>query len=762
MSFKKLFPSERARHAGIAIGLALVVSFIALFKPLDIAIWAMQSKLIDRDASGEIVLVEVGEPQSNDHGQFNQSLALAIKDLRERGAERIYVNVPLVRSSATIADRQLRDLLISQQDHVFVADPGAEATQPEFLAIASDPYFTGEITTLDNRYYADFLQFVWGFPKAGKDGRETLSFALAGNQKRREQVAIDGSINTHTIERVGIKELIIYPDKVAAEGKVFLLGASPLEAEVRLAKNGYATASVAHILAAETLIRGSGQTIPPWVMTLLSGIALLGGIWLASGARRRRIFYGLWIGSFFVLVIVAGISGIQASFAYSVVLFAIYGVLRGVSGYQQRHIYVDPITKSPNFSALRRDLVFSGPGSSVGIVVVKILRLDAIFAELNLRQKRLYLQQISKRLALTDHSAKIYFDDGKYFAFIMNDMGSAENRAHLAGLRAIASQPISVEGSSIDVAITVGADFSAHASPEHRLSSAISAADQAREAFRPVFVVSDLEASSVDWDHSLTARLAEALAQDRIKIKLQPQLDLQTGKFVGAEALARWHDKDGREIPPASFISQCEQMGRLDDLTKRVLERSMAASNRLCDAGHDIEISVNVSAVQFVDDRIVQMVENRIGKYSIDPKRLKLEITETARIEDFRTAHKIMDRLRDQGICFSLDDFGVGSANLEALRRLPFQELKIDRMFVSDLNQSQPARSIVEGVLGICDGMGITSVAEGIEDLETLQILTQMGCHYGQGFFIAKPQWISEFLTTLDIPKGKMFRHANG
>jgi EAL domain-containing protein (putative c-di-GMP-specific phosphodiesterase class I) len=344
---------------------------------------------------------------------------------------------------------------------------------------------------------------------------------------------------------------------------------------------------------------------------------------------------------------------------------------------------------------------------------------------------------------------------------VMNDMGAGENHAHLAGLRAIASQPVSVGQSSIDVSITIGADFSGEGSAEHRLSAAISAADQARETFRPVFIISAAETLDDEWDHSLTARLNEALAQDRIKIKLQPQIDLASGAFVGAEALARWHTEEGREIPPNRFISQCEQMGRLDDLTKRVLERSMDASNRLREAGHDLAISVNVSAVQFVDERIAEMVEARIRKFGIDPAKLRLEITETARIEDFRTAERIMERLRAQGIGFSLDDFGVGSANLEALYRLPFQEVKVDRMFVKELATSQAARAIVQGVLNVCDGMGVASVAEGIEDMETQRLLAEMGCTIGQGYFIGKPQWFAQLLTTLDIPEGRLLRHSH-
>ncbi|GMM93985.1 EAL domain-containing protein [Qipengyuania sp. MTN3-11] len=760
--FFRLIQSERARHATIAIVLALFASAIALMKPLDIAIWALQSKIVEREASGDIVLVEMDRVRDDDTGQFNRSLSDAIERLLAQDVGRIFVNLPLNRSSSAASDQRLRALLRSNPDRITVAHPGVSDERPTAAAGGSDPFFTDRLKTLDSSYELDFLGYVWEFPRYGDDRRKTLSFGLASRDTRLDKVAIDTSIEAKSIPRLSREELSTELATMDAENRTFVIGTKFLSDEVRIGKNGYDTTSVAHILAAETLDRGGGLIISGWILVLLNGVALLAALRFARRRRHRRAFYFAWTFAFCAAIVLFAIFGLRGYFADTTLIFAIYGGMRGIANYRTRHMFVDPVTKAPNFLALRRDLEADSSHATAGIVAVKILRLDAIFAGLSLREKRLYLQHIAKRLGLTDQTAKIYFDDGKYFAFLTKNVGTTENQAHLAGLRAIASQPVSVEGRSLDVAITIGADFSFEASIEHRLSSAISAADQAREAFRPVFIISSSANPGDDWDHSLTARLAEALAQDRIKIKLQPQVALGNGEIVGAEALARWQDTDGREIPPSSFISQCEQMGRLDDLTKRIMDRSMDTSRLLQNRGHDLSISVNVSAVQFVDDRIARIVEDGIERHGIDPSRLKLEITETARIEDFRIAEQIMDRLRNRNIRFSLDDFGVGSANLEVLHRLPFEEVKIDRMFVKDLARSKMARSIAEGVLGICEGIGVNSVAEGIEDVETYRLLRELGCKVGQGYFIAKPQWISHFVATLDIPKGKMFQHSYG
>lgn len=758
----RLFTAERLRQAYVATALAIFAGLIALLKPIDIAVWALQSKTVDRSASGEIVLVDFGTTKPIENSKLNESLARNIADLRARGAGRIFINVPLKQSDDRAADRRLRSVLQGNQQHVFLGNPGNMKNTQLYSAMLSDPYFTDGIKTFDNSYDRDFLEFIWSFPRTGSDGRTTLAFALAGGASRFDRVALDKSIDSRTIPRVSYFDLDASLNEIGVENKTFVVGDSPGEGDVRLAKNGYQAATVAHILVAETINRGSGRILPFWAMPILTAAMLLAGLLRFESLRSRRGFYAACVGLHVGLVGLAGLLAVQASFSYAFMLLAIYGAFRAVSNYRNTHIYVDPITLSPNFSALTRDLDAKVAQRGIGIVVVKVLRLDALFSQLTLRQKRHYLQQISKRLTLADQSAKIYFDNGKYFALVMSDMGSHVNEEHLSGLRAIVSQAVTVGDSSLDVAITVGADFTGEGSIEHRLSSAISAADQARETFRPVFVVGGPEAGNEEWDHSLSARLSEALAQDRIKMKLQPQIDLQTGRVVGAEALARWQDEDGREIPPASFISQCEMMGRLDDLTKRILERGMAAAITLREAGQDLSVSVNVSAVQLVDERIADIVEAAIWRTGIDPSQLKLEITETARIEDFEIAKKVMDRLLGQGISFSLDDFGVGSANLEVFLKLPFQEVKIDRLFIKDLTASRTARSIVEGVLNTSSALGISSVAEGIEDGETQRLLTEMGCTYGQGFYIAKPQWVSQLVGTLAIPDSQMFRRIQG
>lgn len=162
-----------------------------------------------------------------------------------------------------------------------------------------------------------------------------------------------------------------------------------------------------------------------------------------------------------------------------------------------------------------------------------------------------------------------------------------------------------------------------------------------------------------------------------------------------------------------------------------------------------------MSAIQFVDSRIAELIEKNLVLHSVDPTRLTIEVTETARIEDFSAARGVFEQIKQLGVSFSMDDFGVASANLEALFELPFDEIKIDQIFVRDVHCSETAHAIVANVIRLARDAGLTSVAEGIEDRETYALLREMGCDLGQGYYIARPMPLSQFEEMLILQRDR-------
>lgn len=756
---RKLFASERLRHAAIAIGLAVLVGVTTILWPLDMGIWSVQSKLFDRTASRDIVFVEVGKvPASNASTVDNQQLLMALRHLDASGVERIYLDTPVRRSSSPSLDAELRDELVGLADKVVLTRAQRRDIVPGRPPQGNDPFFESGMKVVSSDYLTDFLGYVWFIDSSHtSNGGElpALWAALAGGVKSRETIYPDYSIDLDSVPQYDLGQLRVGPGSATAglAGKTVLLGPSGTDARiVKIPSQGFGASSLVHVIAAETALRGAGQSFGwPWMVAAF-GTSLIAGITLLRRARYRRAFYLVWIGALIAVATTVAYLGVRTLYSETLTMVVVFAALRSTVNFKRRHLFVEPRSKLPNFAALQRDFGDQAAGEA-SIVVAKIARLDAVFATLSQVDQGRYLRQLSSRLSLGESRTPIYYDGGKYFAFILNSGEYQNLEEHLEGLRAVASQSIAVSKRVLDVSMTMGVDQSVEKSISSRLSAAIAAADQAREAYRPVFVISDFAADSEEWDYSLQARLESALSEDRISIKLQPQADLRDGRIVGVEALARWVDEERGEIPPSRFILQCERVGRLDELTKRVLFKSLDAMQSLHGDGHCPRMSVNVSAIQFVDSRIAEMIEKNLALHSIDPAKLTIEVTETARIEDFSGARRVFEQIRGLGVSFSIDDFGVASANLEAMLELPFNEIKIDRMFVRDMHRSDTAHAIVANVIRLARDAGLTSVAEGIEDRETYALLRDLGCDLGQGFYIARPMALGQFWETLTLQR---------
>ena len=764
---RKLIGSERLRHAAIAVALAALVGVTTILRPLDITVWSLQSKLFEHAPSAQFVFVEVErDSAARSTAAENQELAEALAHLVRSGAERIFIDLPLHRSGDDGTDAALRGELERNSGSVVLT----RAVRADFAesrrAGRSDRYFEQGLPLVSSDYQTDFLGYVWGLEAAygtGNGKLPSLWTALAHKEGGDRGIYPDYSIDLAAIPRLDVERL----ENRGAEtdvrlyGKTVILGPPEGSARaVRMPGSGYVPAGLVHIIAAETAMRGGGAFVGFWPMIGAFGTVLIAGLAVVRKRKRTAFYISLPI-MLFAIALISAAFGIRVLFAEVIALLTVYASCRATMSFKRRHLYLEPRSKLPNFVALQRDLSDGQLDPLTVIVVAKIARLDAIFATLNPADQGRYLRQLASRLALGDEGSTIYYDGGKYFAFAINSAEYQDLRGHLEGLRAVASQSITVSHRILDVSMTIGVDESADKAVSSRLSSAIAAADQAREAYRPVFVISDLAAETEEWDHSLQARLESALSQDRIAIKLQPQADLNSGRFVGVEALARWVDVERGEISPARFILQCERVGRLDELTKRVLAKSLEASEALRMRGHCPRISVNVSAIQLVDSRIADLIEHRLTTQSADPNRLVIEVTETARIEDFTVARDVIEQVKRLGVSFSMDDFGVASANFEAMFELPFDEIKIDQLFVRHMHRSATARAIVANVARLAQEAGLISVAEGIEDRESYSLLRELGCNFGQGYYIARPMPLDELQEIFRLQKDSSPLRAN-
>ena len=234
-----------------------------------------------------------------------------------------------------------------------------------------------------------------------------------------------------------------------------------------------------------------------------------------------------------------------------------------------------------------------------------------------------------------------------------------------------------------------------------------------------------------------TARAIQgAIERGEFELHFQPQLEIETGQPIAAEALLRWRRR-GELLLPADFLPDAEASAAIGPLTDHVLDLALAQAGRWRRAGRSIGMSVNLSAANLRDPTLAARVKDVLEEHEVAPSTITLEVTETAVLEDPEQARGVLDAISDLGVSLSVDDFGTGYSSLLWLRLFPVNEVKIDRTFVAQMDTD--GRAYVSGVIRLAHDLGLVVVAEGVENTATLKTLQELGCDIAQGFLFAKP-----------------------
>jgi diguanylate cyclase (GGDEF)-like protein len=306
-------------------------------------------------------------------------------------------------------------------------------------------------------------------------------------------------------------------------------------------------------------------------------------------------------------------------------------------------------------------------------------------------------------------------------------------------------QPFSVADRHVVVSASIGVALAEPASdrPERLLRSAdlalYKAKDNGRdrhELFDP-----DLEASVVER-MELETDLRRALARNELQLHYQPIIRLETGRVVGWEALLRWYHPVRGPIPPATFIPVAEATGLIVPIGRWVLETACAQMrqwNELLAGGESLTMNINVSARQFQDPSLVDEIARVIEATGVSAHAVKLEITESAVMQDAEGAETTLRRLKQLGVLLAIDDFGTGYSSLSYLKRFPVDTLKIDRSFVDGLGHDVQDTAIVRSIVALAQTLELSVTAEGIETPSQQAQLRLLGCDSGQGYLFGRP-----------------------
>jgi EAL domain-containing protein (putative c-di-GMP-specific phosphodiesterase class I) len=338
---------------------------------------------------------------------------------------------------------------------------------------------------------------------------------------------------------------------------------------------------------------------------------------------------------------------------------------------------------------------------------------------------------------------------------LLTDIERAEDAASTAGrmLQAVAN-PHSIDGRDLYITASIGLSVYPDDAMdgETLLKNADTAMYQAKENgrqgyrfFKPAMNVRAVQRQSIEED------LRRALERHEFELRYQPKIDLTTGKITGAEALLRWSHPVRGSTAPSVFIPIAEDCGLILPIGQWVLREACKQARTWVDRGlPPATVAVNVSAMQFLQERFLEGVFAILDETGLDPRLLELELTESVLMKRASSSASILRRLREVGVQVSIDDFGTGYSSLSYLHQFPIDALKIDQGFVSQIGVHQGDSAIVTAVISLAHNLNLRVIAEGVETEEQLDFLRERQCDMAQGYYFSRPVTAKRFVGLLE------------
>ena len=390
-------------------------------------------------------------------------------------------------------------------------------------------------------------------------------------------------------------------------------------------------------------------------------------------------------------------------------------------------------------------------GNAMGVLCLDLDRFKEVNDTFGHAAGDQLLRSVAHRLASAirtqDTLARLSGDE---FAIILPGPISAERITALAQrLLELLQDPFDIAGKPLRAGASIGAAQYPRDAPaaDELLKAADIALYHAKEQGRGVFVCFEPGMNqALEERRGFEQDLRQALDNDEFQLHYQPLMDLATQQVLGCEALIRWRHPVRGMVSPKDFIPIAESTGLIVEIGKWVLQTACAEAARW---PAETKIAVNLSPAQFAKPGLVETVFDALDKADLDPTRLEIEITESMLLGDADQALHTLLELKKRGIRIAMDDFGTGYSSLGYLRRFPFDKIKVDRSFVTDLGENRESLAIVRAVVGLAKGLGMTTLAEGVETIEQADQLTAEGCMQAQGFHFSQPRPAAEIRALL-------------
>ncbi|MBV1920351.1 MAG: EAL domain-containing protein [Pseudomonadales bacterium] len=365
------------------------------------------------------------------------------------------------------------------------------------------------------------------------------------------------------------------------------------------------------------------------------------------------------------------------------------------------------------------------------------------------------LRKLPKRLSIPFNE-----DKGEYLAaiqgvnlvFLLRHPKNSAGAATVIGMLNQLPQQFQFESISLDISTSCGLCFA----PDHGkdsetlLRNAFVAVEESQTRGQLCSIYNEDVNPYSQRRLSLMGDLCKAIESDELELYMHPQLDTRKTEIISAEALLRWNHKQYGFIPPDEFVPLAESSGAIKPLTRWVIRNSLSLLKQLHNKHYLLGVSINLSAHNLEEPDLTDFIVAQLARHNIAPEYVTLEITETAMVMNPELAHDILVRWNEIGLATSIDDFGTGYSSLSHLKKLPMNELKIDRSFITDMQNNTDDTMIVRSTLDISHNMNMRVVAEGVETEEIMEALTEMGCDIIQGYLLTPPLGIGPFTEWLE------------
>jgi EAL domain-containing protein (putative c-di-GMP-specific phosphodiesterase class I)/GGDEF domain-containing protein len=432
-----------------------------------------------------------------------------------------------------------------------------------------------------------------------------------------------------------------------------------------------------------------------------------------------------------------------------------------------RDISYHPLTNLPRKLVLERtmnNLQLLGK-NNFSVMVIKPEHIEKISLYIDDKTNATLFARLSQRLdslfiyndaivPLTPQNEKISFLENNCLAIIINKKTNQQNLSVLVkSIQQLVAETFQINELKLPLSAVIGiANYPEHGNANYLLiNNALLAANDAKNVYGRWAYFQSEKSEQANHLLILAADLKEAIEQDLLEIYHQPQIDLKTLRVCSSECLLRWYHKSEGFISPVVFIPLAEDLGLINQLTLWVIKRSLAQHKQiLADNKYNHMVSINISGKDIADEHFFSKALTIIEESGIPAEKIILELTESASISHNQQSLDLIKKFSDLGFTISIDDFGTGYSSMEQISHLPFQELKVDRQFVENVNDDHKRKTIAEATVKMAKGLGLEVVAEGINSQADEDTLRTFGCDIGQGYYYAKPMPIDDYLNWLE------------